>query len=153
MIVDLERHFRSVDRYDATARLSRPAPSSVSSRISSLSSCAEVQKRRPVTPLFAALTHSVSRKSFACHSYANTRDGVSTVAANLARHCNRIFARPLFSKTYKFLFSQPLFLSHPYKTPGGVTLCPCLTPSKLLHYRAHLPPGPRRYSWRFRRSK
>jgi hypothetical protein len=28
-----------------------------------------------VTPLFATLTHSCSCKSFACHSYENTRDG------------------------------------------------------------------------------
>jgi hypothetical protein len=28
-----------------------------------------------VTPLFATLTHSYSCKSFACHSYENTRDG------------------------------------------------------------------------------
>jgi hypothetical protein len=33
----------------------------------------KAQKRAPVTPLFATLTHSLSRKSFACHSYANTR--------------------------------------------------------------------------------
>ncbi len=35
----------------------------------------EVQKCLLVSPLFATLTHSVSRKSFACHSYENTRDG------------------------------------------------------------------------------
>src|SRR5229473_1875197 len=40
--------------------------------------CTEAQKCRSVSPLFATLTHSVSRKSFACHSYANTRDGVVT---------------------------------------------------------------------------
>jgi len=32
-------------------------------------------KHASVTPLFATLTHSRSRKSFACHSYENTRDG------------------------------------------------------------------------------
>src|SRR5258708_1216801 len=37
--------------------------------------CTEAQKCPSVSPLFATLTHSVSRKSFACHSYANTRDG------------------------------------------------------------------------------
>ena len=31
------------------------------------------------------------------------------------------FVRPLFSWSYKSLFPQPLFLSHPYKTPAGVT--------------------------------
>ncbi len=37
--------------------------------------CTEAQKCLFVTPLLATLTHSVSRKSFPCHSYANTRDG------------------------------------------------------------------------------
>src|SRR5216684_342726 len=37
--------------------------------------CTGAQKCPSVSPLFATLTHSVSRKSFACHSYANTRDG------------------------------------------------------------------------------
>src|SRR5713226_6490994 len=43
--------------------------------------CTEAQKCLSVTPLFATLTHSVSRKSFPCHSYANTRDGGVTVAS------------------------------------------------------------------------
>src|SRR5712664_2750294 len=34
----------------------------------------EAQKCPSVSPLPATLTHSVSRKSFPCHSYANTRD-------------------------------------------------------------------------------
>ena len=42
--------------------------------------CTEAQKCLSVTPLLATLTHSVSRKSFPCHSYANTRDGDATVA-------------------------------------------------------------------------
>ena len=42
--------------------------------------CTEAQKCLFVSPLFAALTHSVSRKSFPCHSYANTRDGGATTA-------------------------------------------------------------------------
>jgi hypothetical protein len=37
--------------------------------------CTEAQKCLFVSPLLATLTHSVSRKSFPCHSYANTRDG------------------------------------------------------------------------------
>ena len=36
--------------------------------------CTEAQKCPSVSPLPATLTHSVSRKSFPCHSYANTRD-------------------------------------------------------------------------------
>ena len=37
--------------------------------------CTEARKCLFVSPLLVSLTHSVSRKSFACHSYANTRDG------------------------------------------------------------------------------
>ncbi len=47
--------------------------------------CTEAQKRLFVSPLLATLTHSVSRKSFPCHSYANTRDGGATVATNFER--------------------------------------------------------------------
>ena len=36
--------------------------------------CTEAQKCPSVSPFLATLTHSVSRKSFPCHSYANTRD-------------------------------------------------------------------------------
>ncbi len=36
--------------------------------------CTVAQKCPSVSPLPATLTHSVSRKSFPCHSYANTRD-------------------------------------------------------------------------------
>ena len=47
-------------------------PSVISSRAS------EAQKRLSLSPFAAALTHSASRKSFPCHSYANTRDGCAT---------------------------------------------------------------------------
>src|SRR5258708_5555671 len=43
-----------------------------------LAPCTEAQKCPPVSPLPATLTHSVSRKSFPCHSYANTRDRGAT---------------------------------------------------------------------------
>src|SRR6266852_5627923 len=42
--------------------------------------CTEAQKCLSVSPLLATLTHSLSRKSFPCHSYANTRDGVPTAS-------------------------------------------------------------------------
>src|SRR5713226_522604 len=42
--------------------------------------CTEAQKCLFVSPLLATLTHSLSRKSFPCHSYANTRDGGATIA-------------------------------------------------------------------------
>ena len=51
--------------------------SQVTSHKSRPSSCAEAQKCPSISPLLATLTHSLSRKSFPCHSYANTRDGVS----------------------------------------------------------------------------
>src|SRR5258708_16862980 len=40
--------------------------------------CTEAQKRLSVSPLLATLRHSLSRKSFPCHSYANTGDGGAT---------------------------------------------------------------------------
>ncbi len=47
--------------------------------------CNEAQKCLFVSPLPATLRHSVSRKSFPCHSYANTRDGGATAATNFER--------------------------------------------------------------------
>src|SRR5712692_7742800 len=47
--------------------------------------CTEAQKCLFVSPLLATLTHSLSRKSFPCHSYANTWDGGATVATNFER--------------------------------------------------------------------
>src|SRR5713226_6857267 len=47
--------------------------------------CAGAQKCLSVSPLPATLTHSLSRKSFPCHSYANTRDGGVTAATNFER--------------------------------------------------------------------
>src|SRR6266851_10188115 len=45
--------------------------------------CTEAQKRLFVSPLLATLTHSVSRKSFPCHSYATTRGGgVTSLCGN-----------------------------------------------------------------------
>ncbi len=45
--------------------------------------CTEAQKCLSASPLFATLTHSVSRKSFPCHSYENIRDGGITSTAEL----------------------------------------------------------------------
>src|SRR6266849_190534 len=61
----------------------------------------EAQKCLSVTPLFATLTHSVSRKSFPCHSYANTRDGGATLAANFERFFSPIATRH-FLATLRF---------------------------------------------------
>src|ERR1700730_8768482 len=68
----------------SSTRSPRPFPNSASSQrplrlrvIRSIAplSCAKTQKCPPVSPLPATLTHSLSRNPFACHSYANTRDG------------------------------------------------------------------------------
>src|SRR5216684_584513 len=63
-------------------------------------------------------------KSFACHSYANTRDGGATAAPVSASvsPClcgNPNFVRRLFSHTYKSLFPQSL-LFHIHANPPGV---------------------------------
>jgi len=39
------------------------------------------QKRPPVSPFPATLTHSLSCNPFACHSYENTRDGYAMASA------------------------------------------------------------------------
>jgi hypothetical protein len=36
-----------------------------------------------ISPFPATLTHSLPRKSFLCHSYANTRDGCAICVANI----------------------------------------------------------------------
>ena len=46
----------------------------------------KAQKCPPVSPVFATLTHSAFCKSFACHSYANTRDDGASLQENLKRH-------------------------------------------------------------------
>src|SRR5713226_8505716 len=111
--------------------------------------CTEAQKCLFVSPLLATLTYSLSRKSFPCHSYANTRNGGVTVAPISAsvslrlcelcgesvafflphlrnqqlttNNCKLLFlARPLFSYSYELLFPQALsFDNHPH-CPGGV---------------------------------
>jgi catechol 2,3-dioxygenase-like lactoylglutathione lyase family enzyme len=111
VIVDLERNFRSVERYDATARLSHPAPSSISNRVSSLSSCAEVQKRRSVTPLFATLTQT---PGMGCH---RRRNFLLDAAIE--------FCSPFVFKNYKSLFPQPLSF-HIHTKPPGVSPTPML---------------------------
>src|SRR6266849_2160943 len=58
-----------------------------------LARCTEAQKCLSVSPLLATLTHSVSRKSFPCHSYENTRDGGTPTLprrASLPRHMRHV---------------------------------------------------------------
>ncbi len=55
--------------------------------------CTEAQKCLFVSPLLATLTHSVSRKSFACHSYANTQDAGASAPPRhplLRRHMRHV---------------------------------------------------------------
>ena len=84
--------------------------------------CTEAQKCRSVSPLFATLTHSVSRKSFACHSYASTRDGGVTPppisASVLATPI--LFALCFHSDTNPF--SRKSFLFKSIQIPRGCHL-------------------------------
>ncbi len=81
--------------------------------------CTDAQKCPSASPLFATLTHSLSRKSFPCHSYANTRDGGVTPPSDFRFSVGNFnFVRPLFSYSYELLFPQPLsFHNHPH-CPG-----------------------------------
>jgi hypothetical protein len=56
--------------------------------VQSLAPCTEPQRGRFLSPLVAAVTHFMSRKSFVCHSYENTRDagmGVTSASASPAK--------------------------------------------------------------------
>src|SRR5713226_730938 len=55
--------------------------------------CAGAQKCLSVSPLPATLTHSLSRKSFPCHSYANTRDMGVTAAPSFCSSLLSDFSR------------------------------------------------------------
>ncbi len=83
--------------------------------------CTEAQKCRFLSPLAATLTHSLFRKSFACHSYENTRDGVPLRSRPPTTHC----PLPTFCRPFVFIFlriafpATPLF-SQPSALPRGV---------------------------------
>src|SRR5260370_14223012 len=79
--------------------------------------CAEAQKCLPVSPLPATLTHSLSRKSFPCHSYANTRDGGATVAPVSAWVSLCLGGNPFLS-SFQSPVSSPQNHNHP-RCPGG----------------------------------
>jgi len=64
--------------------------------VQSLVRCTEAQKHRSVTPLFATLTHSCSRKSFPCRSYENTRDGGVTAFPISNSVSRRLRGDPVF---------------------------------------------------------
>jgi hypothetical protein len=111
---------RSIARHPATARISQSATSSISHGASSVPRAPTPKKHTFVSPFPATLTHSLSRKPFPCHSYANTRDMGVTAApfSNSVSRWQINFAAPLFSCSYKSLFLQlPYFHIHP-KPPG-----------------------------------
>ena len=102
--------------------------------------CTEAQKCPSVSPLFATLTHSVSRKSFACHSYANTRDGVSRLLQFPAQCWQLQFCSHVVFIAIQIPFPANPFFSHPSKSLGVSPLRPpcsdlggfCVKPSALL---------------------
>jgi hypothetical protein len=72
--------------------------------------CTEAQKCPSVSPFLATLTHSVSRKSFPCHSYANTQDrGVTPPLKSfspLATHNSPLTLTPFRINTCKSVSKQ-----------------------------------------------
>ena len=68
-----QRRLPRTNRGSASLGILQSATSSLSNRPSDVPSCAKAQKHLSATPLFAALTDSLSRNPFVCHSYANTR--------------------------------------------------------------------------------
>ena len=121
MIAYPERQLQSIARYTTTPRTPGPATRSISNRASRVPSCAESRKCLTVTPLSAPLTHSLSHKSFPCHSYANTRDRIWVPRYSLNSFCRvpRQICSPFVFIILRIpLRATPLFL-HPYKSPGG----------------------------------
>src|ERR1700676_1652952 len=90
------------------------------------SSCAEAQKCPSISPLPATLTHSLSRNSFACHSYANTRDMGATLPKFFSplatRHSPLQFLNTFRINTCKSVSKQRTsspFRINTYEIPGG----------------------------------
>jgi hypothetical protein len=69
-----QRRLRRTNRDLGSLGILQSAPSSTSDHPYGVLSCAKTQKHLSASPLFATLTHSLSRNPFVCHSYANTRD-------------------------------------------------------------------------------
>ncbi len=89
--------------------------------------CAEAQKCLFVTPLFATLTHSMSRKSFPCHSYANTRDTRATAPR---------FFSPLATR-HSPLPPDGFSISFRINTCKSVSKQTTLTPFRINTYEKH----------------
>ena len=89
-------------------------------------SCAKTQKCQSASPLLATLTHSLSRNSFPCHSYANTRDDGPTLSKFFSplatRHSPRLFLNTFRMNTCKSVSKQGTltpFRMNTYAKPGG----------------------------------
>src|SRR6266849_7020273 len=89
--------------------------------------CTEAQKCLFVSPLPATLTHSVSRKSFPCHSYANTRDTGATAPR---------FFSPLATR-HSPLPSDGFSISFTINTCKSVSKQTTLTPFRINTYEKH----------------
>jgi len=115
----------------------------------------EAPKRAPVTPLFATLTDSLSRKSFRCHSYANTRGvGIprsifhsrfgtpgSTPGAKSPKFCAlaSVCAKSLRIRSYG-KYARNSFIIRSYKIPRGVVPpSQQLSPTRLSEGAAEVP--------------
>jgi hypothetical protein len=81
----------------------------------------KAQKPLSTSPLFATLTNSLSRKSFPCHSYANTRDG------GLLRHQSLLqiqFCPPFVFMVLRIAFPATRLFSQSSALPRGVGVPP-----------------------------
>src|SRR6266851_7242136 len=85
--------------------------------------CTEAQKCLFVSPLLATLTHSVSRKSFTCHSYANTRD-MGVTAPNFFLPLTPIFEGPPLTSARSVSCSVPLCLCRNFQSCPAFVLQP-----------------------------
>ncbi len=85
--------------------------------------CTEAQKCLSVSPLLATLTHSVSRKSFPCHSYANTRD-MGVTAPNFFLPLTPIFEGPPLTSARSVSCSVPLCLCRNFQSCPAFVLQP-----------------------------
>jgi hypothetical protein len=135
--------------FPATLFLSHPykTPGGVTlTTHSSLPSCVETQKCLAASPLLATLTHSLSRNSFPCHSYANTRDRGATppkfFSPLATRHSPLLFLNTFRMNTCKSVSKQrtltPFRMNTCEKTGGGRTLFPRLPSLSVAAYTSKL---------------
>ena len=89
--------------------------------------CTEGQKGRSVSLLLATLTHSVSRKSFPCHSYENTRDGGTSALSAFQCSASSITHPEPSAPQCPPLFPVSSFDCAHLPSPGGVRWSPSLS--------------------------